>query len=121
MVDELRGARLLRGFRGAPPADEAALRDVLLRVSALLSLAPEVQELDINPVHRAALRRVRVADVRVRIERRGGGAIRTGGSSTEAAMTYERRARPRAMEPLCRRPQCGGCCSAAGAVSGRRS
>ena len=40
MVDELRGARLLRGYRGAPPADEAALRDVLLRVSALLEVAP---------------------------------------------------------------------------------
>jgi len=68
MVNELRGARLLRGFRGAPPADEAALRDVLLRVSALLSLAPEVQELDINPVlvqHTGAF----AADLRVRIER----------------------------------------------------
>jgi Acyl-CoA synthetase (NDP forming) len=68
MVNELRGARLLRGFRGAPPADEAALRDVLLRVSALLSFAPEVQELDINPVlvqHTGAF----AADLRVRIER----------------------------------------------------
>ena len=25
MIDELRGARLLRGYRGSPPADEAAL------------------------------------------------------------------------------------------------
>ena len=39
MIDELRGARLLRGYRGAPPADEAALRDVLLRVSALVAAA----------------------------------------------------------------------------------
>jgi len=64
----LRGTRLLRGFRGAPPADEGALRDVLLRVSALLSLAPEVQELDINPVlvQRSGACAV---DLRVRIER----------------------------------------------------
>jgi len=68
MVNELRGTRLLRGFRGAPPADEGALRDVLLRVSALLSLAPEVQELDINPVlvQRSGACAV---DLRVRIER----------------------------------------------------
>jgi hypothetical protein len=31
MVDELRGSRLLRGYRGSAPADEEALRDVLLR------------------------------------------------------------------------------------------
>jgi acetyl coenzyme A synthetase (ADP forming)-like protein len=50
MIDELRGARLLRGYRGALPADEPALRDVLLRVSALIAAAPEIQELDLNPV-----------------------------------------------------------------------
>jgi acyl-CoA synthetase (NDP forming) len=69
MVDELRGARLLRGYRGSPPADEGALRDVLLRISELVATAPEIQELDLNPV---IVRRAgaTVADVRVRIERR---------------------------------------------------
>ena len=67
MIADLRGARLLRGYRGAPPADEAALRDTLLRVSALLTAAPEIQELDLNPV--IVLRSgARVADVRVRID-----------------------------------------------------
>jgi acetyl coenzyme A synthetase (ADP forming)-like protein len=50
MIDELRAARLLRGFRGAAPLDEAALENVVLRVSSLLSVCPEIQELDINPV-----------------------------------------------------------------------
>jgi len=50
MIDELRGAPLLRGYRGAPAADEHALRDVLLRVSALLDACPDVLELDINPL-----------------------------------------------------------------------
>jgi acetate---CoA ligase (ADP-forming) len=50
MVSELRGSRLLRGYRGAPPADEVALRNVLLRISALATVAPEIQELDLNPV-----------------------------------------------------------------------
>ena len=68
MVDELRGAKLLRGYRGGPPADEAALRDVLLRVSALVEAAPEIQELDLNPV--MALRQgACVADVRARVAR----------------------------------------------------
>jgi acyl-CoA synthetase (NDP forming) len=41
---------LLRGSRGAPPADLAALRDLLLRVSRLADDLPEVAELDLSPV-----------------------------------------------------------------------
>ena len=66
MIDELRGSRLLRGCRGAPPADEAALREVVLRVSELVSAAPEIQELDLNPVIVLASGAI-VADVRLRI------------------------------------------------------
>ena len=68
MIDEIRGARLLRGYRGAPPADEAALRDVVLRVSALLSICPEIQELDLNPVKVLASGACAI-DARVRVER----------------------------------------------------
>jgi len=67
MLGELRGARLLRGYRGAPPADEAALRDVLLRISQLVTAAPEIQELDLNPVVVLSSGAC-VADVRLRIE-----------------------------------------------------
>jgi acetyl coenzyme A synthetase (ADP forming)-like protein len=67
MIDELRGSRLLRGYRGAPPADEAALRDVLLRISELVAVAPEIQELDLNPVMVRTVGAC-VADVRVRVD-----------------------------------------------------
>jgi acetyl coenzyme A synthetase (ADP forming)-like protein len=50
MLDETRGVALLRGFRGAPPCDEAALRDIVVRVSALITACPEIEELDLNPV-----------------------------------------------------------------------
>ncbi|MGH9888898.1 MAG: acetate--CoA ligase family protein, partial [bacterium] len=50
MLDQLRGKALFDGFRGAPPADRAALIDVLLRISALVELVPELRELDLNPV-----------------------------------------------------------------------
>ena len=50
MLDDVRGTILLRGYRGAPVADEGALRDVLLRVSVLLEICPEIHELDLNPV-----------------------------------------------------------------------
>lgn len=67
MVDELKGARLLRGYRGRPPADEGALHEVLARVSSLLDACPEVVELDINPL--LVLRSgASAVDVRVRVE-----------------------------------------------------
>jgi acetyl coenzyme A synthetase (ADP forming)-like protein len=66
MIGDLRGARLLRGYRGAPPADETALQQVLLRISALVDAAPEIQELDLNPVV-VLPSGARVADARVRV------------------------------------------------------
>jgi acetyl coenzyme A synthetase (ADP forming)-like protein len=68
MIASVRGARLLRGYRGAPPADVAALENVLLRTSALVSIAPAIQELDLNPVIVLAAGAC-VADVRIRIEK----------------------------------------------------
>ena len=67
MIQELRGSNLLRGYRGAPPADEEALRQVLLRISALVAAAPEIQELDLNPAVVLSTGAC-VADVRVRLQ-----------------------------------------------------
>jgi acyl-CoA synthetase (NDP forming) len=50
MLSELRMAPLLRGYRGAPPADVAALTDMIHRVNAMVEDLPEVAELDLNPV-----------------------------------------------------------------------
>jgi acetate---CoA ligase (ADP-forming) len=43
-------ARLLSGFRGAPPADTAAVTELLLRIGRLVDEVPELAELDLNPV-----------------------------------------------------------------------
>jgi acyl-CoA synthetase (NDP forming)/GNAT superfamily N-acetyltransferase len=50
LIGSIRSAPLLRGYRGQPPADLGALRDLLLRVSRLADDLPEVTELDLNPV-----------------------------------------------------------------------
>jgi acyl-CoA synthetase (NDP forming) len=51
MIDEVKGAKLLRGFRGKPAADIDALAEVLVRVSQLaVELQGELAELDINPL-----------------------------------------------------------------------
>ena len=66
MLDELRGVALLRGFRGAEPADESSFRDIVLRVSALVELCPEIQEIDLNPVI-VSTRGATAVDARIRV------------------------------------------------------
>ena len=50
MVREIRGYRLLQGYRGHPPADVKAIEEVLLRVSRMVEDIPEIRELDLNPI-----------------------------------------------------------------------
>lgn len=66
MLDRLRGKALLDGFRGAPAVNRAALVDILVRMSALVELVPELAELDLNPVIATADGAVAV-DARVRM------------------------------------------------------
>jgi acyl-CoA synthetase (NDP forming) len=66
MLNEVRGVARLRGYRGKPPGDEAALRDALVRVSALLDACPEIQELDLNPLN-VLTRGIAALDVRIRV------------------------------------------------------
>lgn len=49
-LDKLRGARLLAGFRGAPPADIAAVARAVSAVGWLMETTPEILEIDINPL-----------------------------------------------------------------------
>ena len=67
MLNELRGVRLLRGFRGAPVLDEAALAKTVLRVSELVELCPDIAEIDLNPVIVTRTGAI-VVDARIRID-----------------------------------------------------
>jgi acetyl coenzyme A synthetase (ADP forming)-like protein len=50
MLDGLRARKLLDGYRGMPAGDRDALAEIIMRVSALVEVVPEVRELDLNPV-----------------------------------------------------------------------
>jgi acetyltransferase len=51
MISEVKGARLLSGFRGRPAADVEALAETLVNVSHMaVHLEGEITELDINPL-----------------------------------------------------------------------
>jgi len=63
-----KAGRLVRGFRGAPAADAAALADLVLRLARLGEELPAVAELDLNPVLALPDRCVAV-DARVRVRR----------------------------------------------------
>ena len=66
MIAGLKGLKLLRGFRGGAAADVGAFRQAILRISALVEICPEIEELDVNPL--AVLPHgVSALDVRVRV------------------------------------------------------
>jgi acetyltransferase len=50
MIAQVRGAAILRGFRGKPPADTEGLSDILVAVSRLLAGNASIRNIDINPV-----------------------------------------------------------------------
>ncbi|HSM02910.1 MAG TPA: GNAT family N-acetyltransferase [Acidimicrobiia bacterium] len=70
MITDVKSARLLEGYRGSEPGDVEALRETLLRVSALIDDVPEVAEMDLNPVKVLPPGEgVRVVDLRMRVRR----------------------------------------------------
>jgi acetyl coenzyme A synthetase (ADP forming)-like protein len=69
LVHSGKAGRLVAGFRGTPAADEAALVDLLVRLSLLVRDLPEVAELDLNPVL-ALPDRCLAVDARVRVTER---------------------------------------------------
>ena len=51
MIRSLKADGLLRGYRGAPPADRAALVDIMVRLSRFAAAYGEkIAEIDLNPV-----------------------------------------------------------------------
>ncbi|GIW44744.1 MAG: hypothetical protein KatS3mg077_2026 [Candidatus Binatia bacterium] len=70
MVESLRTAPLLDGYRGMPPGDKDALVQLIQRVSALVEIVPELRELDLNPVKVLEPGRgVVIVDARMRLAR----------------------------------------------------
>jgi len=70
MVNGIRSVQMLDGARGKPPVDKEELKEMLLRISQMLTEIPEIAELDLNPFlagyHGEGSC---ILDMRVRIER----------------------------------------------------
>lgn len=50
MIRQIKGYRLLEGYRGQPPVDIEYLEDMLIKLSAFIEENPEIKEMDINPL-----------------------------------------------------------------------
>jgi len=50
MIKETKGYKILKGFRGAEPANLDLLKDLLVKTSKIIAEHPDILELDLNPV-----------------------------------------------------------------------
>ncbi len=72
MIRQIKGFRLLEGYRGHAPADIDALENVLLRISRLAELVPEIAELDLNPLFALEPGKgCAIVDARIKVEEPG--------------------------------------------------
>ena len=67
MIDGIAAAEVLRGVRGAQPADRKALAVMIRNVGRLIDDFPEIGELDLNPVF-ARARGATAVDVRILVD-----------------------------------------------------
>jgi acetyltransferase len=70
MIRSLRGYRIIRGVRGRQGADEDQFAEIIVRLSALLRFAPEIKEMDINPLLATPDNGIVAVDARIRIEKK---------------------------------------------------
>ncbi len=68
MIRGLKGYKILQGVRGQAGVNENAFAEVIVRLSALLLAAPEIVELDLNPLL-GTPSGVTAVDARIRIEK----------------------------------------------------
>ncbi len=50
MISQIRGSKILQGFRGQPPADTKSIAECIERLSQMSIELPDVAELDVNPL-----------------------------------------------------------------------
>jgi acetyl-CoA synthetase (ADP-forming) len=67
MLEELKGTKILKGFRGTPAADIEAIIELLIKVSDLMIAHYSIDQLDLNPVI-AYPKGITVVDARIIIK-----------------------------------------------------
>ena len=68
MVRSLRAYKIIQGVRGQKGLNEDLFVEIIVRLSVMLRFAPEIKEMDINPLL-ANEEKVIAVDARIRIEK----------------------------------------------------
>ena len=68
LLKGLRGYKILKGVRGQEPVNEELFAETVARVSALVAAAPEIKEMDLNPLLGTASS-ITAVDARIRIQK----------------------------------------------------
>jgi acetyltransferase len=68
MIRNLKGYKIIQGVRGQDPVNEDLFAEAVSRVSALVQAAPEIAEMDLNPLL-GSPKTVVAVDARIRIEK----------------------------------------------------
>ena len=68
MVESLKGYKLIEGYRNRKGLNKDKFIDIVMRAGALVHIAPEIVELDLNPIIANEIQTI-VADVRIRLEK----------------------------------------------------
>jgi acetyltransferase len=68
MIRSLRGYKIIQGVRGKEAVNEDLFADTIACVSALVQVAPEIREMDLNPLL-GTMKEVVAVDARIRVEK----------------------------------------------------
>ncbi|MEG2178775.1 MAG: acetate--CoA ligase family protein, partial [Bacteroidales bacterium] len=68
LIKGLRGYKIIKGVRGQDPVNEDKFAETVARVSALVMAAPEIAEMDLNPLL-GTPKGLTAVDARIRIEK----------------------------------------------------
>ena len=68
MIKELKSYKIIQGVRGQEPVNEDKFAEAVMRISALVKVAPEIFEMDLNPLL-GNKDNVVAVDARIRIEK----------------------------------------------------
>ncbi len=68
MIQRLKAYKVIRGIRGREGVNEELFSEIIQRISALVAIAPEIAEMDINPLMGSMLA-ITAVDTRIRIQK----------------------------------------------------
>ncbi len=68
MIRQLKAYKVIQGVRGKESVNEEMFSEIIQRISSLVAAAPEIAEMDINPLM-GSMQNITAVDTRIRIEK----------------------------------------------------